>query len=119
MKEQLTCFDVDEAKKATNTKQGVSNCKETYHVILVSSLLLTVLAPLIMHGQSMNGLRRSFLCRVKKMNSQKSSHNTSRSPALEVDCNNTENVIKLLQSTQECIPYQYAVLHCTGFIRYQ
>ena len=76
------------------------------------------LAPLIMHSQTMNGLRRSFLCRVKKSSGIKSSESSSGSPGPEVDCNNSENVIKLLQSTQQCIPYQYAVLYCTGFIRY-
>ena len=27
MKEQLTCFDIDEAKKASSSKQSVSNCE--------------------------------------------------------------------------------------------
>jgi len=34
------------------------------------------------------------------------------------DYNRSEDVIKLLQSTQQSTPYQYAVLHCTGFIRF-
>ena len=70
-----------------------------------------------MHSQTMNGLRRSFLCRVKKSNIQKSSRTSTDSPVPEVDCNNSENVIKLLQSAQQSIPYQYVVLYCTGFIR--
>ena len=27
MKEQLTCFDVEEAKKASSMKPGISNCE--------------------------------------------------------------------------------------------
>lgn len=27
VKEQLTCFDIDEAKKASGTKQNVTSCK--------------------------------------------------------------------------------------------
>ena len=34
------------------------------------------------------------------------------------DYNRSEDVIRLLQSTQQSTPYDYAVLHCTGFIRY-
>lgn len=67
-----------------------------------------------MHSQTMNGLRRSFLCRVKKSNTQKSSQISTDYPVPEVD---SENVIKLLQSAQQSIPYQYVVLYCTGFIR--
>lgn len=99
VKEQLTFFDVDEAKKASSSKQNIST------------------SPLIMHSQTMNGLRRSFLCRVKKADAQKSNQASASSPIPEVDCNNSENVLKLLQSTQQCVPYQYAVLYCTGFIR--
>lgn len=75
-----------------------------------------MLAPLVVHSQTMNGLRRSFLCRVKK--SQKGGQSSSQSPEADIDCKNSETVIKLLQSTQQCVPYQYAVLYCTGFIRY-
>ena len=34
------------------------------------------------------------------------------------DYQRSEDVIRLLQSTQQNIEQQYAVLHCTGFIRY-
>ena len=34
-----------------------------------------------------------------------------------VDYQRSEDVIRLLQSTQQNIEQQYAVLHCTGFIR--
>ena len=90
----------------------INDCVEFY------VLFCFILAPLVMHTQTMNGLRRSFLCRVKKSSSPKTTQNSSTSPTPDIDCNNSENVIKLLQSTQQCIPYQYAVLYCTGFIRY-
>ena len=35
----------------------------------------------------------------------------------EVDYQKSEDVIRLLQSTQQSMEQQYAVLHCTGFIR--
>ncbi len=31
MKEQLTCFDVEEAKKASSMKPSVSNCESLMH----------------------------------------------------------------------------------------
>ena len=36
----------------------------------------------------------------------------------EVDYQRSEDVIRLFQSTQHSTEQQYAVLHCTGFIRY-
>ena len=35
----------------------------------------------------------------------------------EVDYQKSEDVIRLLQSTQQSMEQQYAVLHCTGFMR--
>ncbi len=101
---------------AVNIRRNPSNLLHLVSALLSADIIIP--APLIIHGQSMNGLRRSFLCRIKKLKSQKSSSLSSDPPTSEINCNNSESVIKLLQSTEECIPYQYAVLHCTGFIRY-
>ena len=89
-------------------------------------------APLVMHPQSMNGLRRSFLCRVKRTDvsdmtpdsttgqSLPSAAASLPNPAessLAANYTQSESVLKLIQSSQNSLPNQYAVLHCTGFIR--
>ncbi|CAI7992052.1 Aryl hydrocarbon receptor nuclear translocator homolog [Geodia barretti] len=99
VKSQLTCFDLDEAMKA-GVKNNVGN------------------SPLVLQGQNINGLRRSFLCRVRRNTADQSSRSTSGDGCHGdgVDYQRSEDVIRLLQSTQQNVEQQYAVLHCTGFI---
>jgi PAS domain S-box-containing protein len=101
VKSQLTCFDLDEAMKAS-VKNNVGN------------------SPLVLQGQNINGLRRSFLCRVRRNTADQSSSSTSGDGCHGdgVDYQRSEDVIRLLQSTQQNVEQQYAVLHCTGFIRH-
>lgn len=40
MKEQLTCFDIDEAKKASSAKQNVSSCELHCTLQLTTPMLL-------------------------------------------------------------------------------
>ena len=57
-----------------NTKQNSAKCKYALVGIVLLKIIhlykdvcvITFVAPLVMHPQSMNGLRRSFLCRVKR-----------------------------------------------------
>ncbi|XP_064399542.1 protein cycle-like [Halichondria panicea] len=90
VRDQLACFDVDSVLKESSTASN---------------------SPLVMHGQSINGLRRSFLCRVKKT---KEGHPSTSRDSSRSDYNNSETFIKLLHPHENS---QYAVLHCTGFIR--
>lgn len=91
VKEQLASFDVEEAL-AANSKHNSAK------------------SPLVMHPQSMNGLRRSFLCRVKRGQSIMASPDSTSSSNGTTDCESEKSIISSL-------PNQYAVLHCTGFIR--
>lgn len=108
IKEQLACFDVEEAL-AASVKH---NCNKS---------------PLVMHPQSMNGLRRSFLCRVKREDSSHELPDSTTSSSQSAipdslsgeDFNKPENMIRLIHSSSNdpSSMHQYAVLHCTGFIR--
>jgi PAS domain-containing protein len=99
VKSQLTCFDLEEALKAS-VKNNASS------------------SPLVIRGQTINGLRRSFLCRVKRGTPSDQPTNGEAAGGGSVDYQRSEDVIRLLQSTQQNIEQQFAVLHCTGFIRH-
>ena len=71
---------------AANSKHNSSKCKFLYWVLFIAlslSLSLPPLsfspAPLVIHPQSMNGLRRSFLCRVKRGQSMLASPDSTSS----------------------------------------
>lgn len=95
-KEQLSSFNMDDENVAS-LKQSVSK------------------SPLVMHNQSLNGLRRSFLCRVKK--TSPSPEDSTKDVDRMKDYSRSEDVIRLLQSAHKSTSQLYSVLHCTGFIR--
>ena len=91
------------------------------------------------HPQNINGLRRSFLCRVRRSDrgggevggagdkedvpdSTTGQHVSSLTGHIDkmsgANFTESESVLKLLQSSQDSMPNQYAVLHCTGYIRW-
>ena len=112
-----------------------------FEQFVINFFLISSLAPLVAHPQNINGLRRSFLCRVKKTEGDTAPSRVGEGGAEVVpdsttgqnlyslsaqkegggmagaNFNESESVLKLIQSSQEALPHQYAVLHCTGYIR--
>lgn len=121
-------------------KNSFAFCNVFQQFILRDFFILST-APLVAHPQNINGLRRSFLCRVKKTEGGAAQSRLGEGGAEVVPDSTTgqnlfslssqkdgggmaganfsesESVLKLIQSSQEALPNQYAVLHCTGYIR--
>ena len=76
-------FSLSLSALAANSKHNSSKCKFLYWVLFIAlSLSLSLSfspAPLVIHPQSMNGLRRSFLCRVKRGQSMLASPDSTSS----------------------------------------
>ena len=118
-----------------SSKIEIESLFEHFHILLIFSST----APLVAHPQNINGLRRSFLCRVRKtedgttttgegaaevvpdsttgQNLYSLSTQKDNGVAPGANFSESESVLKLIQSSQETMPNQYAVLHCTGYIR--
>lgn len=101
VKEQLHCFNINETLQSCS-EQGLDN------------------STVVLHGQSMNGLRRSFLCRVKigGIDKEADSRRDADQQGMR-DYSRAEEVIRLYHSANQMTPnsQQYSVLHCSGFIR--
>ncbi|XP_065911548.1 protein cycle-like isoform X2 [Dysidea avara] len=101
VKEQLHCFNINDTLQSCN-EQGLDS------------------STVVLHGQAMNGLRRSFLCRVKMggMNGEAEYQGISDNQDNR-DYTQAEELIRLYHSANQMTPgnQQYSVLHCSGFIR--